>query len=150
MCHFCLQYQMEPLAGRRTCRRPCDDAPHNKQCGRPNEGGAVSLILLIVRCFWKVLTRPPCSPIITSLSQRVRGSAREVLLSSCCVNYQQRRLQDSGVESWHIHSGPVLSAASAWPRRHRREAPSRSSVVSLPPSHTRSSLLHSSGAPTPA
>lgn len=45
----------------------------------------------------------------------VRGSAREVLLSSCCVNYQQRRLQDSGVESWHIHPGPVLSAVSAWP-----------------------------------
>lgn len=37
------------------------------------------------------------------------GTAKEVVLSPCCVNYQQKRLQASGVVSWHCHSALSLS-----------------------------------------
>lgn len=88
--------------------------------------------------FWNALTWPPCSLIIMSLpaGRLLRGSAREVLLSSCRVNYQQRRLQDSGVASWHIHSGPVLSRLGP--------PPPGASEPELRPSHSHShsSLLH--------
>lgn len=96
--------------------------------------------------FWNALTWPPCSLIIMSLpaGRLLRGSAREVLLSSCCVNYQQRRLQDSGVASWHIHSGPVLSRLGP--------PPPGASEPELRPSHSHShpSLAAHAGAPTPA
>lgn len=37
------------------------------------------------------------------------GTTKKVVLSPCCVNYQQKRLQASGVVSWHCHSALSLS-----------------------------------------
>lgn len=73
----------------------------------------------------------------------VRGSAREVLLSSCCVNYQQRRLQDSGVESWHIHSGSrSVCCTLLGPSTGGRLRAGAPSFPPFLPYHTHSSLPH--------
>lgn len=40
------------------------------------------------------------------------GTTQKVVLFLCCVNYRQKRLQDSGVVRWHCHSALFLSVSS--------------------------------------
>lgn len=68
---------------------------------------------------------PHCRTII-SLSVVCLAPLKRLSLSPCCVNYQQKRLQDSGVVSWHCHSVLSLSlSVSSFCALHRENHTAR-------------------------